>query len=110
MLPDSFGADGHDLYFDISIWDPYTTVLMTMRLSTSSTTDSTSQTASKSNTAASPSTTTSSEQPYGTALILPLSIAVVGCGIAVIVSRKHFRRKENGASRLCPHPNLVLEI
>jgi hypothetical protein len=28
MLPDSFGADGHHLYFDISVWDPYTTVLM----------------------------------------------------------------------------------
>jgi hypothetical protein len=43
MLPDSFGADGHDLYFDISLWDPYTTVFMTMRLGTLSTTGSTSQ-------------------------------------------------------------------
>jgi hypothetical protein len=47
MLPDSFGADGRDLYFDISVWDPYTTVLMTMRLSTS-TTGSASQSTSKS--------------------------------------------------------------
>jgi hypothetical protein len=35
MLPHSFGADGRDLYFDISLWNPYTTVLMSMKLTTS---------------------------------------------------------------------------
>ena len=48
MLPDSFGADGSDLHFVISLWDPYTTVLMTMRLTNTSTTESTSQITSKS--------------------------------------------------------------
>jgi hypothetical protein len=37
MLPDSFGVDGHDLYFDLSVWNPYTTVLMKMRINSSST-------------------------------------------------------------------------
>ena len=55
MLPHSFGVDGHDLYFDISLWDPYTTVLMTMRLSTLSTIGSTSQSTSTS-TSVQPST------------------------------------------------------
>jgi len=35
MLPGYFGADGSDLYFVVSLWDPYTTVLMRMRLSIS---------------------------------------------------------------------------
>jgi len=48
MLPDSFGADGSDLHFVVSLWDPYTTVLMTMRLTNTITTESTSQIASKS--------------------------------------------------------------
>ena len=43
MLPGFFGTDGSLLYFVVSLWDPYTTVLMTMRLSTLSTTGSTSQ-------------------------------------------------------------------
>ena len=59
MLPDSFGADGHDLYFDISLWDPYTTVLMTMRLSTPLTTESTSQITSTSSASISAAETTS---------------------------------------------------
>jgi len=92
MLPNSFGADGRELYFDISLWDPYTTVLMTIRLSTSSTTSSTSQATSKSSTSISTAETTSSEQSYVTALVLPLSIAVAGCGIAVIAARKYAKR------------------
>ena len=92
MLPDSFGADGHDLYFDISLWDPYTTVLMTMRLSTPLTTGSTSQITSTSSASISTAEKTSSEQGYGAALVLPLSIAVLGCGIAVIAARKYARR------------------
>jgi len=28
MLPNSFGADGHELLFTFSLWNPYTTVLM----------------------------------------------------------------------------------
>ena len=59
MLPGSFGADGHDLYFDISLWDPYTTVLMTMRLSTPLTTESTSQITSTSSASISAAETTS---------------------------------------------------
>jgi hypothetical protein len=43
MLPGFFGTDGSLLFFVVSLWDPYTTVLMTMRLSTLSTTGSTSQ-------------------------------------------------------------------
>jgi hypothetical protein len=35
MLPESFGADGHDLYFTLSVWNPYTTVLMKMRINAS---------------------------------------------------------------------------
>ncbi len=92
MLPDSFGADGHDLYFDISLWDPYTTVLMTMRLGTPLTTGSTSQITSTSSANISAAETTSGEQGYGAALVLPLSIAVLGCGIAVIAARKYARR------------------
>jgi hypothetical protein len=88
MLPDSFGADGHDLYFDISLWDPYTTVLMTMRLSNSTTT-STSQITSKSYTSVSTTVTTSGEQGYGATLVLSLSLAVLGCGIAIITARKY---------------------
>ncbi len=95
MLPNSFGADGRELYFDISLWDPYTTVLMTIRLSTSSTTTSTSQVASKSSGGISTAETTSVEQSYGAALVLPLSIAVPGCGIAVIAARKYAKRNRN---------------
>jgi len=91
MLPDSFGADGHALYFDVSVWDPYTTVLMTLRLSNSGTTVSTSQITSKSSTSISTAETTSGEQAYGAALVLPLFIAVLGCGIAVIAARKYSR-------------------
>jgi hypothetical protein len=94
MLPDSFGADGHDLYFDISLWDPYTTMLMTMRLSTSLTTESTSQITSKSSASISAAETTSGEQAYGATVVLPLSIAVLGCGIAVVAGRKYARRKQ----------------
>ncbi len=32
MIPGDFGADGHDLYFTVSAWVPYTTVLMKTRL------------------------------------------------------------------------------
>jgi hypothetical protein len=92
MLPDSFGADGHDLYFDISLWDPYTTVLMTMRLSTPLTTGSTSQITSTSSASISAAETTSGEQGFGATLVLPLSIAVLGCGIAVIAARKYAKR------------------
>jgi hypothetical protein len=87
ILPNSFGADGHDLYFDVSLWNPYTTVLMTMRLSTSSTTTSTSQVTSKSGTSIS------------TALVLPLSIAVPVCVIAVITARKYRGRREDVLSK-----------
>ena len=37
MLPDSFGPDGHDLYFTFSLWNPYTTVLMRTQISSLST-------------------------------------------------------------------------
>ena len=96
MLPDSFGADGHDLYFDISLWDPYTTVLMTMRLSTSSTTSSTSQATSKSSISTSSTSTaetTSSEQSYDAAFVLPLFVAVPVCG--VVAARKYVRRNRH---------------
>jgi len=90
ILPDSFGADGHNLYFDISVWDPYTTVLMTMRLGTQLTTESTSQVTSTSTTGITTAETTTGEQGYSATLVLPLSIAVLGCSIAVIVARKYF--------------------
>jgi hypothetical protein len=32
ILPDDFGPDGRDVRFTLSLWDPYTTVLMKMRL------------------------------------------------------------------------------
>ena len=92
MLPDSFGADGYDLSFDISLWDPYTTVLMTMRLSTPLTAGSTSQNTSKSSASTSVAETTSVEQGSGAAVVLPLSLAVLGCGIAVIAARKYATR------------------
>ena len=92
MLPGSFGADGHDLYFDISLWDPYTTVLMTMRLSTPLTTGSTSQITSTSSASISAAGTTSGDQSYDATFVLPLSIAVLGCGIALITARKYARR------------------
>ena len=109
MLPDSFGADGHDLSFVISIWNPYTTVLMTLRIATSPTTGSTSQINPRTNTAKSTAETTSSigrstvetsssEQGNITALVLPLSIAVLGCGIAVIALLRYAKRKQ-------PSPN-----
>ncbi|HMK82267.1 MAG TPA: hypothetical protein VK503_00980 [Candidatus Bathyarchaeia archaeon] len=92
MLPDSFGPDGHDLSFVISIWNPYTTVLMTLRIDASSTTGSTSQI---NPTSASKSTeTTSSRHGDITALVLPLSIAVLGCGIAVIALRRYAKRNQ----------------
>ena len=34
MLPDSFGPDGHDLYFTFSLWNPYTTVIMKTKINT----------------------------------------------------------------------------
>jgi hypothetical protein len=89
MLPNSFGADGHHLYFDISVWDPYTTVLMTMTLTTPSTNGSTSQITSTSSDSISATETISGEQSYSTALILPLSIVILGCVIAVIAARKY---------------------
>ena len=105
MLPDSFGADGHDLSFVISIWNPYTTVLMTLRIDTSPTTGSTSQINPTTNTAKSTAETTSSAvkstvettssgQGNITALVLPLSIAVLGCGIAVIALRRYAKRNQ----------------
>ncbi len=32
ILPDNFGPDGHDLYYTLSVWDPYATMLMKERL------------------------------------------------------------------------------
>ena len=92
MLPDSFGADGHDLSFVISIWNPYTTVLMSLRIDTSSTTGSTSQINPTSAGKSTAETTTSSGQGNITALALPLSIAVLGCGIAVIALRRYTKK------------------
>jgi len=92
MLPDSFGADGHGLYFGISLWDPYTTVLMAMRLSTPLTAESTLQITSTSSTSTSAAGTSSSEQSYGATLVLPFCIVVLGCSIAVIAARKYARR------------------
>jgi hypothetical protein len=92
MLPDSFGADGHDLSFVISIWNPYTTVLMTLRLDTS-TTGSTSQ-INPTSAAKSTAETTSSGHGNITALVLPLSIAVLGCGIGVIALRRYAKRSQ----------------
>jgi hypothetical protein len=37
MLPESFGPAGHDLYFTLSVWEPYTTVLMKTQVGLSST-------------------------------------------------------------------------
>jgi hypothetical protein len=92
MLSDSFGADGHDLSFVISIWNPYTTVLMTLRLDTS-TTGSTSQ-INPTSAAKSTAETTSSGHGNITALVLPLSIAVLGCGIGVIALRRYAKRSQ----------------
>jgi hypothetical protein len=90
MLPGYFGADGSRVYFVVSLWDPYTTVLMTMRLSSLSP----SSTSSTSREASTASTTgeTASVQTYGVGLVLPLSIAVVCCGVAVVVARKYSKR------------------
>jgi hypothetical protein len=96
MLPGFFGADGNLLYFVVSLWDPYTTVLMTMRLGTLSTTTSTSQMTSASNTNTASAQTTSSEQGHDVVPVLLLSIGVLGCGIAVIaamiITRKSHKR------------------
>jgi hypothetical protein len=100
MLPDSFGADGHHLYFTISVWDPYTTVLMTMTLTTPSTNGSTSQPTSTSSDSISATATTSGGQDYGATLVLPLSIAALGCVIAVIAARKYAKRKPIGVVRV----------
>ena len=35
ILPDDFGPDGHDVYFTFSLWDPYATMLMKIRLGSS---------------------------------------------------------------------------
>ncbi len=32
IIPDDFGADGHDLYYTLSLWDPYATFVMKERL------------------------------------------------------------------------------
>jgi hypothetical protein len=32
IIPESFGADGKDLYFTLSLWKPYTTVILKTRL------------------------------------------------------------------------------
>ena len=85
MLP-GFGADGNLLYFVVSLWDPYTTVLMTIRLGTFSTTTSTSQIVSLPYTNATSPQTTSSQQGHGVVSLLPASIAVLGGGIAVIAA------------------------
>jgi hypothetical protein len=92
MIPGFFGVDGNLLYFVVSLWDPYTTVLMTIRLSTSLTTSSTSRIASTSYTTMSTAQRNSSEQGYGMIPVLPLSIAVLGGGIAVIAAAVVTRR------------------
>ena len=73
MLPNSFGADGHDLSFALSVWIPYTTVLMTMRINTSSTTGSTSS-ASRSSMNTQTSTSIASRTTESTAGITQLSL------------------------------------
>jgi hypothetical protein len=86
MLPGFFGADGNLLYFVVSLWDPYTTVLMAIRLGSFSTTTSTSQIASLPYTNATSAQTTSSQQGHGVVSLVPLSITVLGGGIAVIAA------------------------
>jgi hypothetical protein len=69
-----------------------------MTLTTPSTTGSTSQTTATSSAFSSISgsisgtETTSGGQGYGASLVLPLSIAVLGCVIAVIAARKYATR------------------
>jgi len=96
MLPGFFGTDGGLLSFVVSLWDPYTTVLMTMRLRTSPTTVSTSQIASSSNANVFSSQTstasTLSEQGYGAVPVLSVTIAVLGCGIAVLAAVLFIRK------------------
>jgi MYXO-CTERM domain-containing protein len=87
MLPDSFGADGHDLYFDISLWDPYTTVLMTMRLSTLSTTGSTSQITSTSTPVQSSTSTSPIPGFQGESII-----AGIALGLAALILLRRRRR------------------
>ncbi len=35
IIPEDFGPDGHDLYYTLSVWNPYTTMVMKMRLNAS---------------------------------------------------------------------------
>jgi len=37
MVPDTFGPDGHDLFFTLSLWNPYTTVVLKTQISSLST-------------------------------------------------------------------------
>ena len=96
MLPGFFGMDGNLLYFVVSLWNPYTTVLMTMRLGTSLTTAPISQiTSSGTNTAS--AQTTFSEQSQGIIPVFPLSVAVVGFGIAIIaaaIAARKFHKRD----------------
>ena len=85
MVPGFFGSDGNALYFVVSLWDPYTTVLMTMRLGTSSATASTSKIISPSKANTTSAYTTSTENSVAVP-VLPLSIAVFGCGIALVAA------------------------
>ena len=93
MLPGNFGPDGAELHFVVSLWDPYTTIIMTMRLSPASTNQTTTQNSAQS----SPSAAAASTSPvnFPVALALQLSAAVLCCGAGVILARRYLSKTTN---------------
>jgi hypothetical protein len=117
MLPNSFGADGHDLSFALSVWIPYTTVLMTMRINTSSTTGSTSS-ASRSSMNTQTSTSIASRTTESTAgttqlslgnqeYIIAIAIVLAAAILAVAILKRSYQRHRQSSTPTRNQPGVV---
>jgi ribosomal protein L40E len=88
MLPDSFGPDGHDLYFTLSVWNPYTTVIMKTRISSLSM-----MTTTKTMTQAFADFTTSPLTQTSFIWLVPIIISAIVVGALIFYSKRRNEQK-----------------
>jgi beta-lactamase regulating signal transducer with metallopeptidase domain len=103
MLPDSFGADGHELLFTFSLWNPYTTVLMKTQINSLSKETASKTTISAQSTVTTPtqaithtiSATTSQALQSGSGMIsyYALVVVVIAAVIAAVAVTYQSRRR-----------------